>query len=186
MSFHLGIPDSNDIQSVLEISPDGSWIEGFRKAKEGCHDTGTWKGFYADSSIRSVGQYIDGFQEGIWIFYHQNGNVEQEGNYLKGRQVGIWKNYYDNKALYSKLIFENESNSFKVVYFHKNGQLNFKILYKNQKPYSILASFDKDGNERSMGSLEEGTGTYLIYEENKVVETYYYENGDLIKIKKNK
>lgn len=58
---------------------------------------GSWREYYPNSTLRSVGTYANGKPVGNWKYYYENGKLESEGKYTKsGLLDGTWRWYYDD------------------------------------------------------------------------------------------
>lgn len=49
-----------------------------------------------DGGVRSIQQYLNGYDYGKWIFYYSNGNIETKGKFINGKRAGTWKYFYSN------------------------------------------------------------------------------------------
>ena len=74
--------------------------------------TGEWMNYYEDGTLKSTGNYKDGYQVGEWKFYHENGSLKEIGKYkdnlpliegkyppIRGEKTGEWKTYFDDGKL---------------------------------------------------------------------------------------
>ena len=51
--------------------------------------------------------------------------------------------------------------------------------YNNGKPWKAISNFDQKGIRRDAGSLKDGNGTLILYNEDGTVrETLTYRNGE--------
>ena len=88
-SYNADIPEG----VRREYSEDGKITAGYIFTKgqltgEGIIDEdgikeGTWKEYYGDGTLRSVGIYAKGKPVGEWKYYFENGKTESEGKYTK-------------------------------------------------------------------------------------------------------
>ncbi|HQW05527.1 MAG: hypothetical protein IPH05_01650 [Flavobacteriales bacterium] len=83
------IPPSADGSRVIHL-PDGGRMEGELANGE---RTGTWSSFFADSTLRSRSEYVEGLEEGPTTVYHPNGQRMYTGSYLHGQPFGEWIYY---------------------------------------------------------------------------------------------
>jgi hypothetical protein len=115
--------------------------------------------FYLDSTPRIIGTYANSKYEGRYQTFYSNGNRQCDCHYKNG-----------------------ERDSIQNIY-HSNGQLWTQRLYKNGMPWEIISNFDSQGDALEMGTLKDGTGTMLIYDDQgKLLYTHVYENGQLVEI----
>ena len=61
-----------------------------------------------DGGVRSIQQYLNGYDYGKWTFYYSNGNIETTGKFINGNRTGTWKYFHSNGKLkqisnYSKI-----------------------------------------------------------------------------------
>jgi antitoxin component YwqK of YwqJK toxin-antitoxin module len=54
---------------------------------------GPWREWYADGTLASAGDYLDGEMQGDWVRYHPNGLLSASGAYLRGQEHGLWATY---------------------------------------------------------------------------------------------
>ena len=71
------------------------------KQSEGRYDTlnretGEWKYFFPNGSLRSSGSYSNGKKTGDWKYYFENGKLEQSGKYDNNLISGKWLWYYSS------------------------------------------------------------------------------------------
>lgn len=115
---------------------------------------GQWVWFNKDSVILKSFFYLDGKQNGEANLFYSTGQIECFGKYVDSKRTGIWKWYYEN------------------------GQLEQEALYNDDLRIEVISSYDKDGNKRDAGTLKNGNGTWIMYDDNGVVtEINTYKNG---------
>ena len=80
---------------------------------------------YINEKIKSVQQYLNGYDYGNWIFYFDNGQVETKGRFNKtGERVGRWKYYFDNGAKKQVSKYSKNGNRIGVwKVFNEDGDL---------------------------------------------------------------
>lgn len=61
--------------------------------------TGRCSVLYENGNLRSVQQYLNGYDYGKWAFYHPNGSLETKGKFINGIRSGKWKYYHSNGNL---------------------------------------------------------------------------------------
>lgn len=52
--------------------------------------------FYSNGTLRSMGDLVEGYRDGVWTFYHMNGQKQTEATFIKGREEGQYTVYYEN------------------------------------------------------------------------------------------
>ena len=56
-----------------------------------------------DGGVRSIQQYLNGYDYGKWTFYYSNGNIETKGKFINGKRAGTWK-YFIQMANVNKYL----------------------------------------------------------------------------------
>jgi antitoxin component YwqK of YwqJK toxin-antitoxin module len=46
--------------------------------------------------VKTIGEFEDGYREGMWKTYYNNGKMKEKGKYNKAEKIGVWKLYYKN------------------------------------------------------------------------------------------
>tara|TARA_R110000796_G_scaffold63858_1_gene147658 strand:+ start:6216 stop:7322 length:1107 start_codon:yes stop_codon:yes gene_type:complete len=82
----------------------------------------------------------------------------------------------------AKFIAEtiNLARSFngRYVFYYSNGNIWSERLYKNGFPWTVISNYDPKGNTQEMGTLKNGNGTLMIYnEKGDVISEDSYING---------
>lgn len=80
-------------------------------------NVGTWKYFYDDGLLESIGSFKDDKPHGNWRWFYKNGKVKSEGNYLLGKPEGIWIKY-DEKGNLNLMINYSDGEIVSEVKFH--------------------------------------------------------------------
>ena len=93
--------------------------------------------------------------------YHDNGVLSQYTEYKNYCRDGITNFYYDNGQL-------------EVSFLHKYDANNSPIGLRME----ILSSFHKDGRAREKGTLKNGNGTWIQYNNKGEIENVkHFTNG---------
>jgi hypothetical protein len=80
-------------QPVAEFYENGSLkVEGFENNKK--EREGTWKYYFPDGILWSLGDYRNGRRHGRTIVYYSNGNLRYSGQYSDDVKTGEWA-FYD-------------------------------------------------------------------------------------------
>lgn len=162
---------------------------------------GVWNSYSLDGKLFMHQNYVAGKLSGLQRTYNPNGSISQEKemllngisierefystgtimseiNFLRGKPHGTGKKFYKNGHLEDSVTFsygEIEGNRY---YYHYNGKLWIVEKFFAGRPWEIIANYDARGNKRDGGTLKEGTGTLIFYnEDDKVREIRYYRNG---------
>lgn len=147
---------------------------------------GEWKFYYANGTLREVGNYKDGELDGISTSYHENGKVSQEVYYEKGYAQGFFKKYNQVGTIMEEGYYEDSRFHGPVKQYFANGQLHsVDFFWKGEKNgeqidyrpdgskdvsffyhHGILLNaicYDRDSKEAGKSDLEIGNGPYTLY-----------------------
>ena len=86
---------------------------------------------YANDTLRSIQQYLNGKDYGLWVFYFSDGSTETKGSFNKnGQRIGKWKYYHENGehkqiARYSK----DGDRTGKWTWYDKEGNIENEASY---------------------------------------------------------
>ena len=77
-----------------------------------------------------------------------------------------------------KIITQEDSNTFKVVYLNEEGNITQQGFIKNNKLHGTWSSFNKAGIKLISGQYEKGkkVGKWIFRNEGKVKEVEYADN----------
>ncbi|HTJ48555.1 MAG TPA: TonB family protein [Cyclobacteriaceae bacterium] len=126
----------------------------------------TVKTYYVKTnSLRSVSNYVEGFQEGEYKEYFENGNLKETGVDEKSRDIGKWKSFYpDGKP---QRIVEYPKKPGDISKF---SELDFKILdyWDSTGAQTVINGnghykhyfFDKDVLRKEEGEVVNGLHDY--------------------------
>jgi len=148
---------------------------------ENNYKKGTWKEYYKNGNLLSIGDYdysryendtIYSYKTGLWKTYEENGDLDRVGNYIKGKKVGIWKSYYEGR-LSSVGKYKKGLAKGKWKIYYSVGGYGFET-YKNGKKNGKTKQYYANGKLLLSGS----------YKNNKKHKKwkYYDKNGDLTEI----
>lgn len=167
---------------------------------------GEWKSYDLSGNLINVQNYkndkIDGLETQYWfngkksyernfkngspngkfIDYSLDGSVIKEVNYKDGELDGVGKQYYPNGSVKEEHWFKRGQFDGPRKYYYENGQLWIEMIYKDNKPWQVVANYDAKGNTRDAGTLKNGSGSVIYYEEDgKIREKINYQNGMEVK-----
>lgn len=78
---------------VSDFYEDGNLrIEGF-ESENGRRD-GTWRYYYPDGTLWSLGDFSNGLRHGRAVVYYENGQIRYSGQYQNDKEMGEWV-FYD-------------------------------------------------------------------------------------------
>jgi len=113
-TFRNGVPEGirREYDELGQITQSFIFRNGIRIGegivKEDGAKEGHWIEFYADSTIKSEGEYKDDKPVGEWKYYYPDGKLEQTGKYTpSGKMTGTWKWYYDSHQVKTEESFRN-------------------------------------------------------------------------------
>jgi len=114
--------------------------------------------------------------------YYDNQILKSEISYIQGKLNGVCKKYYDNGKIQEYAEFKDDDFHGIRKYFYDNGQIWIEQTYKNGKYLDVIANYTKDGIKRNPGTLKNGNGTIIFYDEDgSIRETQTFVNGNLSK-----
>ena len=120
---------------------------------------------------------------------HPNQKLKSLGYLKNGHKQGLWINWYQDGKLQSKKGWKNDFLQGKFKYWYPNGKLKVKGQTKGREVDGVWRQFYRNGNKHhesinNVGKLvslkiwkingelceeskvENGTGTYVLYDEN--------------------
>ena len=191
-NFYRFSTETYNSQSILE----GYFSEYFYEADSysinpklnftGSYKNGKKHGDFTYYSPEGTPQFVEIWENGTFkklknIYNRQTNSVSAEGT---GEAV-----VYNEFGLLSiKTNYEKGHRSGITEWYHKNGKLKQKVLYKRNPDdpeglrWEILEVNDKNGNPLPKGTLKNGNGTIINYDENgKPLKTITYQNGKKVK-----
>ena len=135
-------------------------------------------------SVFSCNQIIDGVAEEISDSFSKKDSLaelhnDDDDNFLleiskeykivERKKAGddslfLVQRYYTGGAKYADLLYKNNVRDGISVFYHKDGTVFFKILFKEDAEYTILQGFDTKGKALDCGNLKNGTGKLIIYD----------------------
>jgi len=129
-------------------------------------------------TIMDKREYFNGRNKFIIRKYYKTGNVKQETMIENGTLNGPAKEFYEDGKIMEEVYFKNGEYDKTRKYYFPNGQLWIEQEYKNGLRWNVIANYDEKGNKRNAGTLKNGNGTVILYNEDGTVsETLTYKNG---------
>lgn len=115
-------------------------------------------------------------------FYYDNGKIKEEAPIVDGKVTGRGRKYYETGVLKEEAYFKDAHFDGTRKYYFPNGQLWIEEIYKEGKPWTVVANYTDKGQKRDPGTLKDGNGTVIFYNEDGTVrEKTTYQNGEEIK-----
>ncbi len=136
--------------------------------------------FWIDSkTILEETDYFNGQNKRIQKTFHKDGKPEAEIPYENGEVNGTAKKYYRDGTLLEVTQFKNGEFHGVRKYYYPNGQLWIEQIYKEGKSWTVVANYTDKGQKRDAGTLKNGNGTLIFYDEDgSVREILTYVNGE--------
>ncbi len=129
-------------------------------------------------SIMGERIYFNGRSKYIQKEYSQSGNVAEETTFVNDVPNGPAKKYYPNGILKDEVILENGVPNGLRRYYYPSGKIWIEQEMKNGQPWTVVANYTESGQKRNAGTLKEGNGTVIFYDDNGAIrETVTYKNG---------
>lgn len=108
---------------------------------------GPYKGYYADSTRKVGGQYVDNLPDGAWLWWHPNNTKASKGTYSQGKQAGIWTWWHPNGARAQEGDFLAGRKAGKWTAWHEDGRKNEEGLYHNGNKNGVWTYYRTTGEE---------------------------------------
>lgn len=133
-------------------------------------------------SIQEEQEYFNGRNKFIHRDFFKNGKVSKEIMFVNNKPNGEVKDYYETGIIKDKFYVKNGLRDGLRVYYYPDGKPWIEQIYKENKPWTVIANYDSNGNKRDAGTLKEGTGTLILYDDDvKIREIARYKNGTVEK-----
>ncbi len=126
------------------------------------------------------------------VYMAHNGKTKLTGEYyasgllkakftdtiINGRQLIAFRTFYPNAKKESEGYYCNGKTDGSLKYFHKNLKPWTEYLYKNGNLLEVIYNYNSMGDTMPKGTLKNGTGTLLLYDDDGfVTDTFDYVNG---------
>jgi antitoxin component YwqK of YwqJK toxin-antitoxin module len=139
---------------------------------------GPSKDFRIDGTLEREREYVNGDKNYTLKEYSKTGALEKETTYADGVLNGPGRKYYPNRIVMEEVNLKNGELDGRSKYYYPSGIVWMETEYKGGKPWNIIANYDEKGSKRSAGTLKEGTGTIVYYNDDGTVrETMRFQNG---------
>lgn len=130
---------------------------------------GDWKYYFNKNQLASIVPYKDDVKHGKCLGYGKNGNLTFDANYKNGKIDGIKSSFFLNgnkKDMVNYIDGAVEGDFYK---YFINGDIQQHIIYKNDKPFTVVKTYDNNKKEINGGDLFEGNGSILCYSFDTVI-----------------
>ena len=108
---------------------------------------GPYKGYYADSTRKVGGQYVDNQPDGAWLWWHSNNAKASKGTYSRGKQAGIWTWWHPNGSRAQEGDFLAGRKAGKWTAWHEDGRKKEDGLYHNGNKNGVWTYYHMTGEE---------------------------------------
>jgi hypothetical protein len=108
---------------------------------------GPYKGYYADSTRKVGGQYVDNQPDGAWLWWHPNNTKASKGTYSRGKQAGIWTWWHPNGSRAQEGDFLAGRKAGKWTAWHEDGRKKEEGLYHNGNKNGVWTYYLVTGEE---------------------------------------
>lgn len=168
------------------IKTDSFYILG----KENCE----FKSYYENGQIECIIDLEDGKRCGKFFKYYKSGQLQDETYYSNNAPIDDSLLYYENGKLYAKLAYKNGLRVGISQWFYETGELQSISKYDLIDCNSYLnysKSYYESGAlksyiqwENALCEHNDQDYSYNITQGSEILETSYYENGNLRKKQK--
>lgn len=129
-------------------------------------------------TIMSEEEYLNGTKKFIARNFFKNGKVSRELMMVNGVPNEEVKEYYETGVLKDKFSVKDGMRDGLRTYYYPDGKPWIETIYKENKSWTVVANYDSKGNKRNAGTLKEGNGTMILYDDDTTVrQTLTFKNG---------
>jgi antitoxin component YwqK of YwqJK toxin-antitoxin module len=176
LSLEIYLVDDNCWNVVQQNDTNGNPIS-FGTLKDG---TGILK-IYDDSGLLAQDlPFLNGRYNGISRLYYPDGKLKAENTYVNDTLQGASTLYYENGKILETAFFHDGKLDGKVQTYHDNGKIWIEIEYVDGNFMNIKMNLDRDGHPQDKGTLLNGNGTLINYDEDgKPLLIRHFIHGEL-------
>ncbi|HTR30239.1 MAG TPA: hypothetical protein VMH27_13285 [Puia sp.] len=114
-------------------------------------------------------EYFNGRNKFIQRTFFKNGKVESEIPYDNGKTTGVIRRYYETGTIQETQEVKDGRADGVRRYYYPNGQLSVEQVYRAGKNWEARASFTQNRQRRKAGTLKNGNGTLIFYNDDGTV-----------------
>ncbi|HET6992104.1 MAG TPA: toxin-antitoxin system YwqK family antitoxin, partial [Bacteroidia bacterium] len=156
--------------NIISMSDSSGHPLDFGSFKNG---NGILKTYSADGALLKTYTYVDGLLNGKTEGYYPSGKLKMEYTYVNDTIEGTYKTYFENGTLREQKEVYHGLNDGTYIRYHSNGKIWTTRTYVDGLTWSVEVNNDMNGNPRDIGTIKDGNGTMIRYDENeKVIYTY--------------
>lgn len=153
-----------------KIIDEKELIDGYRKYIQRNYDK---NGFLAETITIENGK-----ANGPRTLYFPDGKPQRQVTLVSGEPTGPAKSWYETGVISEEVDLVNGEFDGVRRYYYPNGKIWIEQSYKQGKPWTVIANYDANGKKRNPGTLKNGNGTLILYNEDGAIrETVTYLNG---------
>jgi len=78
------------------------------------------KEYHENDTLKSIGNYANGLQDGEWKYYFESGVLKAEAIFIEGFMNGKYKSYYESGEVYSQGMYRR-GRELKIWFYDKKG-----------------------------------------------------------------
>lgn len=164
--------------------------------------SGNYQFYFQNGGIKEKGNRINGKTEGMVEYYFPNGKLlgrvkfannnilspevfyDETGKTILSNGSGTFISLNNLGTVEFKCNYLNNCRDGKAEWYYENGQLSQAAIYKYSdadKPFGlrweVLEVNDKNGNPMDKGTLKDGNGTWISYDDQGKATVNEYVNG---------
>lgn len=129
-------------------------------------------------TVMAENEFLNGPGHFIAREFFDNGKIKTETTIMNGEPNGEAKAYYETGVLKDKCTLKNGKRDGYRIYYYPDGKPWIENTYKNDIHWTIIANYDSKGNKRDGGTLKDGNGTMIYYDDDTTVrEILRFVNG---------
>jgi len=143
------------------------------------YKNGMFTELYTNGKKKSEGNYIYGAKEGTHIEWYEKGNKMSESKYSNGVLNGQYFEWFEDGGLKSEIVYQN-GKSIKEA-FYKSGMIKDGV-WKTDDGYTKQEMTYRDSSLISVASYSNGVldGKQVEYLDDKITKEAVYQNGEKI------
>jgi len=110
--------------------------------------------------------------------FQKNGKPNEEIMIVDNKPNGECRKYYPSGIVKSRIHLKNGVLEGLSTYYYPDGKPWIEEIFKNGLKWTVVANYDSKGNKRDPGTLKDGNGTLILYDDDvKIREVVVYKNG---------
>ncbi|AYB33539.1 toxin-antitoxin system YwqK family antitoxin [Chryseolinea soli] len=122
--------------------------------------------YWIDGTIKDEREYLGSSQHYIEHTLRPDGTLEKILTIRNGQRNGVGREYYPDGKVMEEVNFKDDNFHGPRKYFYPNGQLWIEQIDKDGLQWEVVSNFTEDGKRRDAGTLRNGNGTIIFYNEN--------------------